>query len=186
MEPEFRAFRRIPRLRRNCVITEKIDGTNAIVHIGDDGVVTAGSRARWITPEADNHGFAKWVAEHTEELRGLGPGYHFGEWWGAGIQRKYGLKERRYSLFNVDRWGEGGRDTDKRPACCHVVPVLYRGPFSEEDIDGVVELLAFGGSVAAPGFMDPEGVVVLHEAAGALFKYTLDGDGHKSQGVRNV
>jgi hypothetical protein len=30
------------------------------------------------------------------------------------------------------------------------------------------------GSVAAPGFMDPEGVIVWHPAAGAKFKSTFD------------
>jgi hypothetical protein len=64
--------------------------------------------------------------EHRDDLLTLGPGRHFGEWWGAGIQRRYGLTEKRFSLFNVTRWGEA------RPACCHVVPTLYRGPFSDD------------------------------------------------------
>src|SRR4051812_4307796 len=115
--PQFQAFPSIARLFRECVVTEKIDGTNGVVHVSDDGLtVTAGSRSRWITPEADNFGFARWVAEHAEELRALGPGFHFGEWWGSGIQRRYGLDEKRFSLFNVGRWGEGGKDAEKKPA----------------------------------------------------------------------
>lgn len=176
----FPAFPSIPRLLRECVVTEKIDGTNALVSISDAGEVRAGSRNRWITPDADNFGFARWVEEHRNELLSLGPGEHYGEWWGAGIQRRYGLAEKRFSLFNVGRWGEGGKDADKRPACCHVVPVLYRGPFYVAGVlEGLADQLRQGGSVAAPGFMDPEGVVVWHEAARVLFKYTLDGDGHK-------
>jgi hypothetical protein len=177
--PEFAAFSSIPRLFRDCIVTEKLDGTNAQVFIGDDGTILAGSRSRWITPGADNFGFASWVAAHVDELRSLGPGFHYGEWWGAGIQRRYGLTEKRFSLFNVGRWGEGGKDADKKPACCHVVPVLYRGPFDTVSILGLSDLLKANGSYAAPGFMDPEGIVVWHEKAQALFKYTLGGDGHK-------
>jgi hypothetical protein len=32
------------------------------------------------------------------------------------------------------------------------------------------------GSVAAPGFMDPEGICIYHEASGQLFKATLKND----------
>ena len=71
-EDTFPAFPKIPRLRRAIVVTEKIDGTNALVSIDEAGVVRAGSRSRWITPEADNFGFAAWVAKHAEELRALG------------------------------------------------------------------------------------------------------------------
>jgi hypothetical protein len=171
----FEAFPSIARLSRNCVISEKIDGTNAQVYVGEDGVVLAGSRSRWITPESDNMGFARWVAEHADELRtGLGPGRHFGEWWGAGIQRRYGLKEKRFSLFNAARWTD-----DVRPACCHVVPVLYEGIFTSTAVDQALEALALGGSAAAPGFMDPEGVVVYVAASRTLFKKTLKGDEHK-------
>lgn len=105
--PAFEAFPSISRLSRSFTVTEKIDGTNAQVHVSEDGTVCAGSRSRWITPEADNFGFAAWVKAHEDELRnGLGVGSHFGEWWGAGIQRRYGLAEKRFSLFNVARWGE--------------------------------------------------------------------------------
>lgn len=104
---EFKPFQKIARLNREVLVTEKIDGTNGLVWIAEDGVeMRAGSRSRWITPEADNFGFAKWVADNAEELRRLGPGYHYGEWWGAGIQRRYGLTEKRFSLFNVSRWAD--------------------------------------------------------------------------------
>lgn len=177
--PAFQAFEKIPRLRgQGCTITEKLDGTNAQVYVSDDlSVVAAGSRNRWIAPEDDNFGFARWVAEHADELRGLGPGRHFGEWWGAGIQRRYGLAEKRFSLFNVGRWG--GADRERLPACVGLVPVLYQGAFSTDVVEQQLERLRTGGSVAAPGFMQPEGVVVCHHASRQLFKRTLDGDGHK-------
>ncbi len=173
---EFKDFPKIFRLSREIIVTEKLDGTNAQVHIEPDGTVLAGSRTRWITPEDDNYGFARWVKEHEEELRvGLGFGTHYGEWWGAGIQRKYGLKEKRFSLFNVSRWTD-----DVRPACCGVVPTLYTGIFDTDVIDTVLENLRCNGSVAAPGFMTPEGVVIFHVQSNYLFKKTLDkNDGHK-------
>lgn len=172
---EFAPFPKIARLFRECVITEKIDGTNAQVVVSDDGSsVRAGSRNRWITPEADNMGFAKWVEANAEELKQLGPGRHFGEWWGAGIQRKYGLKEKRFSLFNVAKWGES------RPACCHVVPVIAQGKFTTDLVETALKHLRIGGSVAAPGFMNPEGIVVFHTHGSHLYKVTLDNnDEHK-------
>jgi hypothetical protein len=167
----FVEFPKIARLSRDIVVTEKLDGTNAQVCVLEDGRVLAGSRTRWITPEDDNFGFAKWVKEHEQELAQMGPGSHFGEWWGAGIQRRYGLTEKRFSLFNVKRWG------DQRPACCHVVPVLYSGPFDTAAVDSCLLDLQRGGSVAAPGFMKPEGVIVFHTAGGYLFKKTIEKDG---------
>lgn len=172
MTPDFQAFPKIARLRRDCVVTEKIDGTNAQVWISEDGLeIQAGSRSRWIRPGDDNYGFAAWVAQNREELLKLGPGHHFGEWWGAGIQRRYGLTEKRFSLFNVGRWAEGVPS-----ACVGLVPVLYQGPFSIERIDEAVERLRTGGSIAAPGFMQPEGIVVFHAASHTLFKQTLERD----------
>ena len=168
---EFKAMQKIPRLSRDCVITEKLDGTNASVLIGEAGEFFTGSRTRWITPEQDNYGFSAWAHAHREELMLLGPGHHFGEWWGAGCQRGYGLPEKRFSLFNTARWLDA-----PRPACVHVVPVLYAGPFTTAAVEAAVERLAAEGSMAAPGFMDPEGVIVYHEASGALFKKTVKGD----------
>lgn len=175
--PEFVGFPSIPRLSRACTITEKLDGSNAQIYVTEDGRVYAGSRNRWITPDNDNFGFAAWVYEHVDELRELGPGHHYGEWWGAGIQRRYGLSERRFSLFNATRWGIDS--AEQKPDCCHVVPVLYEGPFSTEAVDAKLFHLKASGSVAAPGFMDPEGVVVYLSASRQLYKQTLDGDGHK-------
>ena len=175
IDEAFQPFPKVPRLLRNVTVTEKIDGTNASVRVYADGTVRAGSRTRWITPEDDNFGFAAWVRDHAEELRGLGEGHHFGEWWGRGIQRGYGLKERRFSLFNVSRWNAD----NPPPSCCHVVPVIYEN-LPLEDLPAALEnLFACGRSYASPGFPRPEGVMVYHSAARQYFKYTFDGDGHK-------
>lgn len=172
--PEFEAMQKIARLSRTCTVTEKIDGTNGSIYISDDATeFLVGSRTRWVTPADDNYGFARWANEHKEELLQLGPGHHFGEWWGCGIQRKYNQSVKRFSLFNTDRWKE------VRPTCCDLVPVLYQGPFETPAIEAALELLRTAGSVAAPGFMKPEGIVVYHHAARQLFKKTVDGDAHK-------
>jgi hypothetical protein len=188
----FTPFNKIPRLNRLCTITEKIDGTNASVCIahesevdGGYGIggshwislvngfyVAAGSRTRWIKPGDDNFGFAAWVRDNTTDLLKLGRGLHFGEWWGQGIQRGYGLAERRFSLFNTARWG----DAAVRPACCNAVPVIYEGPFRTEATSVALDRLRIAGSQAAIGFMNPEGIVVYHRAANHLFKATIKGD----------
>lgn len=166
---EFVEFPKIARLNRDIIVTEKIDGTNAQVYIDDRGEhAFAGSRTRWITPEDDNFGFARWVKDNHDELLKLGPGSHFGEWWGKGIQRGYGLNEKRFSLFNTSRWSAD------RPSCCGVVPVLWQGLFAEFDAWAVLRSLEEKGSAVAPGFMKPEGIVVFHVPSNALFKMTLD------------
>ena len=172
--PEFHSFPKTPRLFRECVVTEKIDGTNASVWI-HNGEVRAGSRNRFITPENDNFGFAKWVQENREELLKLGDGAHFGEWWGKGIQRGYGLDHRRFSLFNTSRW-----NAENVPSCCHVVPVVYKGLFYSELLEELLDAKPPIKSFASPGYDNPEGVMLYHVAANRYFKFTFDGDGHKT------
>ena len=172
-EPEFVGFPKIPRLSRPVIISEKIDGTNGQIFWDETMTyMLVGSRTRWITTDNDNHGFARWASDNVEELRKLGPGRHFGEFWGQGIQRGYGLKEKRFSLFNTIRWG----DDLVRPACCHVVPVICEGIFGEIDIPGILRGLEIYGSYAAPGYMKPEGIIIWHSAGNLMFKKTLLND----------
>ncbi|MFG3343344.1 RNA ligase family protein [Glycomyces sp. NPDC048151] len=130
---EHRKWPKTPRLTTPFVITEKIDGTNACVAISriDHGgevtaadldfdnhpgvrvvfgsgaavwAVRAASRTRWIEPgQKDNFGFAQWVHENAEALTALGPGRHYGEWFGRGIQRGYGMDIRCLALFD-EQW----------------------------------------------------------------------------------
>lgn len=209
--PHHQPFPKIPRLRREIVVTEKIDGTNAQVTI-HAGRVFAGSKNRWVTPENDNYGFAAWVQEHHDELLALGEGSHYGEWWGQGVQRGYGVVGKRFSLFNVGRWclhdeepqprtGPGGaasfvgaRDhranaegvamQERLPACCSLVPVLYRGVMACSAIEDCLERLRANGSAAAPGFMKPEGVIVYHVAGGHYYKRTLEKDDEPKGGSK--
>lgn len=169
---EFTEFPKIYRVSRPCIITEKIDGTNGQICITDQGDFLIGSRTRWITPETDNHGFARWAVANKEELLKLGVGKHYGEWWGHGIQRTYGLKEKRFSLFNTLRWS----DASVRPACCGIVPVLFEGMFETVQVEKCINRLRSEGSVAAPGFLKPEGVVCFHVQGNFSLKKTLEKD----------
>jgi RNA ligase len=143
--------------------------------------VGAQSRKRLVTPgkSTDNHGFAGWVWEHAAELvRLLGPGYHYGEWYGKGINRGYGLDHKRFALFNTERWGDMGKHmVGGHPVIMHAVPVLYRGAFNTEHIAWQVDQLRINGSQIPDAEGQPaEGVMVWHNAARQLFKVTLDND----------
>lgn len=208
---EFEKFPSIPRLSRDIVITEKLDGTNAalyietipnhitsqeirkshsVINICNEGCVVkikdkywllnAAGRNRFIYPEGsldrakgcDNFGFAQWAYKNAYELvTKLGAGTHHGEWWGGKIQRGYGLKEKRFSLFNTHLWND-----ETKPDCCHVVPVLYSGPFSTARITCDLNYMKAEGSHAAPGYMNPEGIIIYHTAANMYFKKTIEKD----------
>lgn len=204
---EFKEFPKIPRLNRQMVITEKLDGCNAALQIhrldsidrisnedgslytliGDDqmnGRVTADEkfvifpqfRNRFVNLEYDNHGFARWVSQRVDDLaETLGEGVHYGEFWGSGIKRGYGLTkgEKRFSLFNTSRWNE--ENTSSVPDL-YVVPVLYEGDFDTYVVNECVDNLRNYGSVAAPGFMKAEGVIAFHTAANSMFKVTCEKD----------
>lgn len=208
---EFEPFQKLPRYKRELVITEKIDGTNACVAIFEANspeeyraamesgyclasevglesgssprFMFAGSRKRWIAPNGtipdpnkpgdylkgtDNFGFAQWVRDNAEDLFTLGLGRHYGEWYGQGIQRGYGMSEKRFALFNTGRW-----ITDEGfvgPDCCEVVPLLnFSTP--EEAMDS---LATMGSAVA--DYDNPEGVVVYHTASRQSYKITFEND----------
>ena len=194
--PEFRAFGKIPRDFRDICITEKIDGTNGCVVIGaldedGDALVHVQSRKRIITPDDDNFGFARWVYDYADELVDrLGPGHHFGEWFGRGIQRGYGLRGRRFALFNTGRWTRHeDRATPERmyipaDACggtLDVVATLYEGPNEMDQVRAALRILGEYGSQQVPGFPQPEGLIVYHTAGGHYFKVTLDHDEGKGE-----
>ena len=177
IEQPFQPFPKIPRLFRDMVITEKLDGTNAVVYIEGDTNIKAGSRKRWITPEDDNFGFAKWVETNKKSLLTLGNGFHYGEWVGPGIQSNpYNLKEKRFYLFKIPSNG--------LPDCCYVVPTLYEGPFCTEKIKETLRLLKCHGSFAVEGCMKPEGIVIWHEALRTLSKITCEKDDYAKTEVK--
>ena len=201
MSIEFIGWPKTSRLFREIVVTEKIDGTNSAIHIqsatyedyigssknkfievnDDIYEVAAQSRKRLIYPGDDNFGFAGWVHDNAAELvQLLGPGIHYGEWWGKGIQRNYGLDERRFSLFNTDKWCN--LHTTVGGHLINTVPHLYEGTFDQAEIESALVDLQQDGSYAAPGFMKPEGICVFHSQSRKVYKVTLDGgDFHKWQ-----
>jgi len=169
---EFKEYPKIARLNRDIVITEKLDGTNAaiiieetdtpqvvsnelrwVAGVGTNYLVSAQSRNRILEcgeKGKDNFGFAAWVARHKHNLVGLGVGYHYGEWYGFGIQRTYGLTEKRFALFNVLRWQEDEQQSlvfksvQALVPNLELVPLLYRGPRMQ-------------GTAIRPTFMMPDG-----------------------------
>lgn len=187
-------FRPIPRWYKDFTISEKVDGTNGLIVVTDDDenyaalrnegiepvgfaelaglAIFAGSRNRWLSTENDNAGFAKWVLANAESAAALGTGHHYGEWYGAGIQRKYGLTEKRFALFNTHKWRE------IRPAAFDVVPVLWQGSGDDiqSGIDAAITTLVMEGSILVPGFRNPEGIVIYSHEAGTYWKKTLTND----------
>lgn len=170
--------------------------TNSLVFKGSDKDdmptheyrVTAQSRNRLLTPgkTTDNFGFAAWVEQNKCALVDLGPGYHYGEWYGQGIQRTYGLTEKRFALFNVLRWQEDEQQSlifksvKERVPQLELVPLRYRGPRLDAGGSDIatreINILKAFGSSAVPGFMQPEGVVVMHTASRQLYKVTCEKD----------
>lgn len=197
MKVEFTAWPKTTRLFRDIVITEKIDGTNSALRIERmdqvsttdlgcasqfnapiavvDGLgIWAQSRSRLIVPGDDNFGFARWVSENAAELVTLfDTGIHFGEWWGNGIQRGYGLPkgDKRFSLFNTAAHQFISEQTDLP---IDIAPVLYEGTFSEEEIMSALTILRDHGSRAVNGFMNPEGICIFHSQSRIVQKITLD------------
>jgi len=196
-ELTFEKFEKIGRLNRSCTITEKIDGTNAQICFNAEGDMLVGSRKRQIWPagyegriidrrvslpsnSCDNAGFAAWAYSNRDELfEFLGKGRHFGEWCGGKIQRGYGIPDKAFLLFNVNRFGPFRQEIPQSlmEIGLGTVPVLYQGPFSSNVIDDVMSDLAVRGSAFVDGYMNPEGVVVYHHAIKKMFKVTYEHDG---------
>lgn len=172
-------FPKITRLSKATVyLSEKLDGTNSAINIQGDKIVAIQSRNRLIEVGQDNAGFAAWVRANEETLvRDLGEGLHFGEWWGPGINRGYGLREKRFSLFDTRHAGREWETPN-----LSVVPLLRTCQFDNAVFQEVLEELREHGSYASPGFMRPEGIVVFVYDVQKYFKILLENDNlHKGQ-----
>lgn len=168
--PDFVGWPSIQRLSSDIVtVTEKVDGSNGVIWVGPDKQVLAGSRNGWLLDGRENYGFAAWVAAHADTLWMLGEGYHYGEWFGCGIQRGYGLPEKRFASFEYWR--------DDLPICMLKVPLLYQGIYRNETLDEQIAILQRYGSKLVPDFMKPEGIVVQYRSAkGVKFKKFCEND----------
>lgn len=176
---EFKEFPKIHRWSRGVVVTEKLDGTNAAIVVHGGQIIGTQSRTRLITLADDNYGFARWVQDNKDTLTqiiGVHDGHHFGEWWGQGIQRKYNVGRKVFSLFNVLRWRGLIDDLRAEAIGLRVVPKIWTGTMDDLDVPRLMDALKTSGSYAAPGFKDPEGIVIFHENSYGLFKKTFEKD----------
>lgn len=176
-----------PKIKRDPLdltmeITEKLDGTNGLIYITNEcfadtdpivevdidnlsWYVYAGSRKRWLSTgnTADNFGFAQWVKDNYQFLiEFLGTGHHYGEWCGPGIQKNpHNLPSKTFYLFSQwwhqakDKWVESGKEWNPS---LQVVPCLSRGPYSEEVITAMMDLLLHSYK-ENPDAGVPEGIV---------------------------
>lgn len=182
---EFKPFPKIARLYDTynpIIVTEKADGSNGAIQVEDGKVVAAQSRKRIITPESDNHGFARWVYDNADTLASdLGDGTHFGEWVGPKIQRGYGLDRKKFLLFNSPRWSGVEFQTEN----LGTVPILFKGVVALTEIDVAVRLslahLEESGSEINPDFKQPEGVVVFFTSNNTGYKVIPPGWGKQGQ-----
>lgn len=159
---------------------------------GEQAALYAQSRRRLIAPgkSTDNHGFAAWVRHYAAPLAAiLGPGLHFGEWYGRGIQRGYGIEKEEghngkfFALFNVGRWQDKNHND---LVTFGAVPGLTTVPWLAEAstlgagaVDTALRLLDRSGSYATgtgPRHEPAEGVVVYHAHSNTLFKQTFEND----------
>lgn len=162
MDPKFESFPDIKKLGTAALfITQKIHGSNAQVYVfqKEDGSLdlAVGSRNRWIAPGNDNYGFAEMVYANKQAfIDSLGPGRHYGEWAGPGINSGEGLMQKTFVLF--DHW----KYPPERPLPPNtvIVPVLYAGAFDLGKVEETMNDLKTNGSKLVPGYMRPEGVVV--------------------------
>lgn len=162
MSPEFKSFPKIGRLEKlRMCITQKMHGSNAQIYITKEGDIYVASRNRWLDIGDDNYGFAAFVEKNREEIiRILGPGRHYGEWCGPGINNEEGLKEKTLFLFNWRRW-RSKESHSELPPRVRSIPVLYDGEYVHLGIiEQVLENLKTNGSKAVIDFMKVEGIVI--------------------------
>jgi hypothetical protein len=129
----------------------------------------------------DNFGFAHWAYANQAALFAfLGTGRHFGEWYGAGIQRGYGLDTKQFALFNVGRFGPGRQEIPNHlvDIGLECVPLLYEGEFDTSTVDDCMSFLVDEGS-CINHFDNPEGIIVFHHGTRTLSKVTFEHDDGK-------
>lgn len=186
---QFKGWGSTPRFHKGLTITEKIDGTNACIVIWD-GKVQAQSRKRMITPDDDNYGFAKWVYDNAGVLTDtLGYGYHYGEWFGEGIQKNpLGIEGKRFALFHATKYTEDNGYELNKVDGLETVPLLFHGQAQFDTLAEVIHgLSAFGSRVQGAQThwdegltmdvaADAEGVIVWHKETQQKYKILLKDD----------
>lgn len=190
----FKSWGSTTRENKNKTITEKIDGTNACLVI-TDGEVKAQSRKRMITPDDDNYGFARWAYDNAGALLDtLGYGYHYGEWYGEGIQKNpLGIEGKRFALFHATKYtAANGFDLEQVDGL-ETVPLLHHGQCNLWTIPNIMQDLDLYGSKVkgarvekVPSFMDmnitfdraasAEGIIIWNNETKTRTKMLLEND----------
>lgn len=191
---DFKSWGSTTRENKNKTITEKLDGTNACVVVYN-GEVRAQSRKRFITPDDDNYGFAKWVYDNAGALMDtLGYGYHYGEWFGEGIQKNpLGIEGKRFALFHPTKYTEANGYNLAMVDGLETVPLLHHGQCDVWTIPNIMQDLELYGSKVVgaktsqePGFFDmnvtytkaaePEGIIIWNNETRTRTKMLLKDD----------
>ena len=88
-----------------CFVFPKIDGTNASLWMGKNGLIQAGSRKRHLSINSDNAGFYQWASEQENILQYLkeNPTHRlFGEWLVPHALKTYrDTAWRKFYVFDV-------------------------------------------------------------------------------------
>lgn len=186
---QFKGWGSTPRWHKGLTVTEKINGTNACVLIYD-GQVKAQSRKRMITPDDDNYGFAKWVYDNAGVLMDtLGFGYHYGEWFGPGIQgNPLGVESKRFALFHATKYTEDNGYELNKVDGLETVPLLFHGQANWMTIGDILQGLDTWGTnvTGAKSWIDEEtgfshsaaaeGIIVWHKETQQKYKILLEDD----------
>ena len=184
-----------------CVISEKVDGTNSLIEINEvfpvgepkEIQVRFGSRNRYITFNNDNAGFANFFRHYEARFKDVAadiilkelevsgetltecqeqyPLRIYGEWFGSGIQRGYGLKDKffmPFSTFYAEKLIEYQVPNIIKPN------IMYTGKFSQEIADICMQTLT-NGSLVIPEFKRPEGIVIHFPKYNLRLKQTFEG-----------
>lgn len=177
MLPDFFKYPKIPRYENQLfTISEKIDGSNGLVHIDKDtGHISAGCRTRWLVNDGskswDNQGFGQWVLDHSSELKALGSGYHYGEWYGKSINRNYGLPSQKFMLFHSERY-----EDIELPLCVELETIIH-SDIMPDDLDMYKtyysKVMVANGSYHVPDFKQPEGLVIRNQLTNGLMKVII-------------
>ena len=148
----------------HITITEKIDGANASIAIGEDGKLIAFSRRNELTPESNLQGFYEYVQSLDPAMIScvLGTRYiFFGEWLVKHTIKYPQEKMKQFYVFDV--WDTEieqyipWEQTKQMAEFCglKMVPVFYDGPFTSWE-----HVYSFVGKTEMGGEPTGEGVVI--------------------------
>ena len=177
----YSSFPSIERLENiYCIISEKIDGTNGLIEINETNV-RFGSRNRYISFSDDNAGFANFFKDYEARFKDAAkdittdesyPLRIYGEWFGCGIQRNYGLKDKLFMPFS-SFYGE--KLIEYQVPNVITPNIMYTGKFSMEIVDTCMQQLKLNGSGVVKDYKQPEGIVIFFPKYNFRLKETFDG-----------